>query len=68
MDKLTHPVTGWAGVSGGADVDKWALYAIAQYCDQPVPDGFGGTEPRMTLNAYITTSVRRMTFWRISAR
>ncbi len=49
------PVTpGWAGVSGGG-WDKWALYAIAQYCDQPVPDGFGGTEPRMTLNAYITT-------------
>ncbi|EDJ5368318.1 host specificity protein J, partial [Salmonella enterica] len=35
--------------------DKWALYAIAQYCDQPVPDGFGGTEPRMTLNAYMTS-------------
>ncbi len=26
---------------GAADVDKWALYAIAQYCDQTVPDGFG---------------------------
>ncbi|EEC5527935.1 host specificity protein J, partial [Salmonella enterica] len=40
---------------GVADVDKWALYAIAQYCDQQVPDGFGGTEPRMTLNAYMTS-------------
>ncbi|ENM6782980.1 host specificity protein J, partial [Escherichia coli] len=37
-----------------ADVDKWALYAIAQYCDQTVPDGFGGTEPRMTFNAYLS--------------
>ncbi|MDA6380237.1 host specificity protein J, partial [Escherichia coli] len=36
-----------------ADVDKWALYAIGQYCDQTVPDGFGGTEPRMTFNAYL---------------
>ncbi|EMK0581805.1 host specificity protein J, partial [Escherichia coli] len=36
------------------DVDKWALYAIAQYCDQTVPDGFGGTEPRMTFNAYLS--------------
>ncbi|HGW2207853.1 TPA: phage tail protein, partial [Escherichia coli] len=35
-------------------VDKWALYAIAQYCDQTVPDGFGGTEPRMTFNAYLS--------------
>ncbi|HCN1663252.1 phage tail tip domain-containing protein, partial [Escherichia coli] len=31
----------------------WALYAIGQYCDQTVPDGFGGTEPRMTFNAYL---------------
>ncbi|EOT8599685.1 phage tail protein, partial [Escherichia coli] len=35
-------------------VDKWALYAIGQYCDQRVPDGFGGTEPRMTFNAYLS--------------
>ncbi|EPX2274825.1 phage tail tip protein, partial [Escherichia coli] len=33
---------------------KWALYAIGQYCDQTVPDGFGGTEPRMTFNAYLS--------------
>ncbi|ENL9597643.1 host specificity protein J, partial [Escherichia coli] len=39
---------------GAADVDKWALYAIGQYCDQRVPDGFGGTEPRMTFNAYLS--------------
>ncbi|EFG2510416.1 host specificity protein J, partial [Escherichia coli] len=38
---------------GAADVDKRALYAIGQYCDQTVPDGFGGTEPRMTFNAYL---------------
>ncbi|ENQ3247550.1 DUF1983 domain-containing protein, partial [Escherichia coli] len=37
-----------------SDVDKWALYAIGQYCDQTVPDGFGGTEPRMTFNAYLS--------------
>ncbi|EMY8275056.1 host specificity protein J, partial [Escherichia coli] len=38
-----------------ADVDKWALYVIGQYCDQSVPDGFGGTEPRITCNAWLTT-------------
>ncbi len=44
----------WHGkTSKAADVDKWALYAIGQYCDQTVPDGFGGTEPRMTFNAYL---------------
>ncbi|EPD0795878.1 phage tail tip protein, partial [Escherichia coli] len=37
------------------DVDKWALYVIGQYCDQSVPDGFGGTEPRITCNAWLTT-------------
>lgn len=55
MDMLTHPRYGLGRRIGGADVDKWALYAIAQYCDQQVPDGFGGTEPRMTLNAYMTS-------------
>lgn len=40
---------------GAADVDKWALYVIGQHCDQSVPDGFGGTEPRITCNAYLTT-------------
>ena len=40
---------------GAADVDKWALYVIGQNCDQSGPDGFGGTEPRITCNAYLTT-------------
>jgi predicted phage tail protein len=34
-------------------VDKWALYQIAQYCDELVDDGFGGTEPRFTCNLYL---------------
>ncbi|GEG24714.1 phage host specificity protein [Escherichia coli O145:H28] len=51
---LTHPRYGMGKRLGAADVDKWALYAIAQYCDQTVPDGFGGTEPRMTFNAYLS--------------
>lgn len=55
LDLLTNPRYGLGGRIGVADVDIWALYAIAQYCDQWVPDGFGGTEPRMTCNAYLTT-------------
>ncbi|EME5483226.1 host specificity protein J, partial [Escherichia coli] len=53
-DMLTHPRYGMGKRLGAADVDKWALYAIGQYCDQTVPDGFGGTEPRMTFNAYLS--------------
>ncbi|EMK9145568.1 host specificity protein J [Citrobacter freundii] len=38
-----------------ANIDKWTLYQVAQYCDQPVPDGKGGsgTEPRYTCNVYV---------------
>ncbi|MFN0755820.1 phage tail protein, partial [Escherichia coli] len=53
-DMLTHPRYGMGKRLVAADVDKWALYAIGQYCDQTVPDGFGGTEPRMTFNAYLS--------------
>ncbi|HEI4642013.1 TPA: host specificity protein J [Escherichia coli] len=54
-DMLTRPRYGMGKRLGAADVDKWALYVIGQYCDQSVPDGFGGTEPRITCNAYLTT-------------
>ncbi|EPB5649263.1 host specificity protein J [Citrobacter braakii] len=54
-DMLTHPRYGMGKRLGAADVDKWALYVIGQYCDQSVPDGFGGTEPRITCNAYLTS-------------
>ena len=54
-DMLTHPRYGMGKRLGAADVDKWALYVIGQYCDQSVPDGFGGTEPRITCNAYLST-------------
>ncbi|MEG6190685.1 phage tail protein [Enterobacter kobei] len=38
-----------------ANIDKWTLYQVGQYCDQPVPDGKGGsgTEPRYTCNVYV---------------
>ncbi|HFI6398698.1 TPA: phage tail protein [Escherichia coli] len=54
-DMLAHPRYGMGKRLGAADVDKWALYVIGQHCDQSVPDGFGGTEPRITCNAYLTT-------------
>ncbi|HAT4395174.1 TipJ family phage tail tip protein [Citrobacter freundii] len=38
-----------------ANIDKWTLYQVSQYCDQQVPDGKGGngTEPRYTCNVYV---------------
>lgn len=61
---------------GAAGVDKWSLYAIAQYCDELVPDGFGGAEPRYSFNAVINqrdeafrvlqavaSSFRAMVYW-----
>ena len=36
-----------------AMIDKWSLYALAQYCDQSVSDGKGGQEPRFTVNVYL---------------
>ncbi|QGU36883.1 DUF1983 domain-containing protein [Enterobacter hormaechei] len=45
---------GLAKRAGYIDVDDGALYILSQYCDQLVDDGYGGKEPRMTLNAYIT--------------
>ncbi|MEM8437397.1 phage tail protein, partial [Morganella morganii] len=37
------------------NIDKWELYRVAQYCDQPVPDGKGGsgTEPRYVCDVYV---------------
>ncbi|KTC30030.1 host specificity protein [Pseudomonas sp. ABAC21] len=57
-------------------VDKWELYRISQYCDQLVPDGKGGMEPRFICNLNlqskadawsllqdISTIYRGMTYW-----
>lgn len=46
------------------NVNKWELYRIAQYCDQPVPDGNGGTEPRHTCNVYIQSQAAAFTVLR----
>lgn len=34
-------------------LNKWALYQIGAYCDELVPDGRGGMEPRFTCNVYL---------------
>lgn len=45
---------GLAKRAGYIDVDDGSLYILSQFCDQLVDDGYGGKEPRFTLNAYIT--------------
>ncbi|PLR40699.1 hypothetical protein CYR55_05310 [Chimaeribacter californicus] len=45
---------GLAKRAGYIDVDDGSLYVLSQFCDQLVDDGYGGQEPRFTLNAYIT--------------
>lgn len=71
-DLATHPIIG----AGLINVDKWELYRIGKYCDEMVPDGYGGMEPRFSINtvfsdqedAYVALSTlasvfRGMTYW-----
>ena len=54
MDIVTNKRYGLGERLGSFDVDKWTLYQIARYCDQMIPDGYGGTEPRFTCNLWLT--------------
>ncbi|WJW82929.1 phage tail protein [Moellerella wisconsensis] len=46
---------------GFVDIDDGRLYSLSQFCDQLVDDGYGGTEPRFTLNAYLTSQEKAKT-------
>lgn len=52
-DLLTNTRYGLGDFIPESQVDKWTLYSIGRYCDELVPDGFGGTEPRYTCNLYL---------------
>lgn len=54
-DILTNNRYGLGNFISAAQVDKAALYTIGKYCDEMVPDGFGGTGPRFTLNTVISS-------------
>ncbi|WP_338568685.1 host specificity protein J [Pseudomonas canadensis] len=75
-DLLLHFRYGLGHLLNAGQVDKWELYRIGQYCDQMVPDGKGGTEPRFTCNLYLSvradalkvlqdlsTTFRGMAYW-----
>ena len=53
-DVVTSKRYGLGNRLGEFGADKWALYQVSQYCDQLVPDGFGGQEPRFACNAWLT--------------
>ena len=52
-DLLTQGRYGLGEVIPDALADKWAFYSIAKYCDELVPNGSGGMEPRFTCNIYL---------------
>ncbi|WP_057395515.1 host specificity protein J, partial [Ralstonia solanacearum] len=52
-DLVLHQRYGLGDRVSAAMVDKWSLYQIGQYCDELVPDGRGGREPRFTCNCYL---------------
>ncbi|QKZ05817.1 phage tail protein [Pseudomonas eucalypticola] len=54
-DLILNDRYGLGQLISAAQVDKWALYQIAGYCDEMVDDGQGGTEPRFTCNLYLQT-------------
>ena len=53
-DIITNNRYGLGSFIKEVDIDKYALYRVARYCDGLVPDGKGGLEPRFTLNTYLT--------------
>lgn len=55
-DLCTAERYGLGGRLTGSMIDKWSLYRLAQYCDEMVDDGMGGTEPRFTVNVYIQSA------------
>jgi hypothetical protein len=54
-DLVTNTRYGLGNYIPESQVDKWALYRVAHYCDELVPDGLGGYEPRFTCNLYLQT-------------
>ncbi len=52
-DLVLHPYYGLGDRIDASMINRWSLYRIGQYCDQLVPDGMGGQEPRFTCNLYL---------------
>ncbi|QTC00241.1 DUF1983 domain-containing protein [Alcaligenes sp. SORT26] len=61
-DLATNACDGLGHLLPASWLDKWALYQIAQYCDEQVPDGKGGSEPRFSCNVYLQDKAEA---WRV---
>lgn len=59
-DLLTNNRYGLGQYVNASEVDIYGLYTIAQYCDELVPDGQGGMEPRFTFNYVIDTQQKAL--------
>ena len=59
-DIITNNRYGCGEYIDASDIDKYSLFKIARYCDELVPDGEGGVEPRFTANIYLTESAEAM--------
>ena len=55
-DLLTSTRYGFGDFISASQLDKWAFYSASQYCGTLVPDGFGGYEPRFSLNVNINSA------------
>ncbi|MCP3791226.1 phage tail protein [Pseudomonas sp. N2-11] len=53
FDLALHPYYGLGDRIDATMINRWSLYRIGQYCDQLVPNGLGGQEPRFTCNLYL---------------
>ncbi|HHF5187529.1 TPA: phage tail protein [Haemophilus influenzae] len=53
-DLITNKLAGLGQRIGDYGIDKFQLYEIAKYCDELVDDGYGGKEPRMVSNLWLT--------------
>lgn len=54
-DLMTNTRYGLGDVITQSNADKYSLYEIGKYCDELIPDGYGGYEPRFTINVVINT-------------
>lgn len=54
-DLLTSKRYGLGEFLPASQLDKWSFYQVSQYCSALVPDGFGGQEPRFSLNVNINS-------------
>ncbi len=67
-DLALHPYYGLGDRIDSSMINRWSLYRIAQWCDQLVPDGKGGQEPRFTCNLYLQKQAEAVAHFHVDGR